>query len=108
MQEALLKAKHEQNRDITDIDNLIEIAESTNLRMTQFQDDLKNRQLLAQLAEDHTFAVEKLGIFGTPTLVFSGRQTIIMYARSTPRNWSSKRILSALEGVTSIDAQFCQ
>jgi len=81
---ALLRARHEQRRDIADMNTLIEVAESADLEMTQFQKDLSDRQLLARLAEDHTFAVETLGVFGTPTLVFPERQAIFLKMSPLP------------------------
>ena len=75
---ALLRARHEQRRDIADVNTLIEVAESVGLEMVQFQKGLGDCQLLAKLAEDHTFAVETLGIFGTPTLVFPERQAFFL------------------------------
>ncbi len=81
---ALLKARHEQRRDIADTNALIEVAESVGLEMTRFQKDLSDRQLLAKLAKDHTFAVETLGIFGTPTLVFPERQAIFLKMSQPP------------------------
>ena len=81
---ALLRARHEQRRDIADMNTLIEVAESADLEMTQFQKDISDRQLLARLAEDHTFAVETLGVFGTPTLVFPERQAIFLKMSPLP------------------------
>ncbi len=81
---ALLGARHEQRRDIADMNTLIEVAESVNLEMAHFQKDLGDRQLLAKLAEDHTFAMETLGIFGTPTLVFPERQAIFLKMSPPP------------------------
>ncbi len=81
---ALLRARHEQNRDIADMKTLIEVAESVKLEMPQFQKDLSDRQLLAKLAEDHTFAVETLGVFGTPTLVFPERQAVFLKMSPPP------------------------
>ena len=75
---ALLKARHEERRDIADKDTLIQVAESVDLEMPQFQKDLGDRQLLARLAEDHTFAVERLGVFGTPTLGFPEEQAFFL------------------------------
>ncbi len=75
---ALLKARHEQRKDIADMGTLTQVAESVNLEMTQFQKDCSDRKLLAKLAEDHTFAVEVLGIFGTPTLVFPENQAVFL------------------------------
>ncbi len=75
---ALLKAKHEQNQDIAEVNTLVRVAKSVKLNMTQFQKDLNDHRLITKLAEDHTFAVETLGVFGTPTLVFPKRQAIFL------------------------------
>ena len=75
---ALLKARHELHKDIADMGTLNQIAKSVNLEMAQFQKDYSNDNLLAKLAEDYTFAVEVLGIFGTPTLVFSENQAVFL------------------------------
>ncbi|MBA7697427.1 hypothetical protein ES703_106092 [subsurface metagenome] len=66
------------------MDTLIEVAESVDLEMVQFQKDLGDRRLLAKLAEDHTFAVETLGVFGTPTLIFPERQAVFLKMSSPP------------------------
>ena len=81
---ALLRARHEQRWDIADMNTLIEVAENIGLEMAKFRRDLGDRRLLAKLAEDHTFAVEALGIFGTPTLVFPQRQAIFLKMSSPP------------------------
>ena len=81
---ALLKAKHEQKRDIADVNTIIEVAESTGLEMAKFQKDFSNRKLLTKLAEDHSFAVETLGVFGTPTLIFPERQAIFLKMSPPP------------------------
>jgi predicted DsbA family dithiol-disulfide isomerase len=81
---ALLRARHELKRDIADVGTLVEVAGSTGLEMAQFQKDLGDRQLLAKLAEDHTFAVADLGVFGTPTLVFPERQAIFLKMSAVP------------------------
>lgn len=75
---ALIRARHEQRRDIADTNTLSEVAESAGLEMVRFQRDISDRRILAKLAEDHTFAVETLGVFGTPTLVFPERQAIFL------------------------------
>ncbi len=81
---ALLRTRHEQRRDIADKNTLIEVAKSVDLEMPRFQKDLDDRRLLAKLAEDHTFAVETLGVFGTPTLVFSERQAVFVKLPQIP------------------------
>ncbi len=75
---ALLRARHEKKQDIADIAVLCKVAEGVGLDMDKFRKDLTDRSLLNRLAEDHTFAVETLGVFGTPTLVFPEQQTIFL------------------------------
>ena len=78
---ALLRARHEQSCDIADVNTLIEAAESSGLEIPRFREDLSDRQLLVKLAEDHTFAVESLGVFGTPTIVFPEGQAVFLKMR---------------------------
>ena len=66
------------------MNTLIEVARSVSLEMPQFQKDLGDRQLLAKLAEDHTFATGTLGVFGTPTLVFHERQAVFLKMAPPP------------------------
>ena len=75
---ALLKARHEQRQDIADMNTLNQVAEMANLDMVQFRKDFGDPKLLAKLAEDHTFAIETLGVFGTPTLVFPESQAVFL------------------------------
>jgi len=73
------------------MNTIMEVANNTGLDITQFQRDISNRQLLTRLAEDHTFAVETLGIFGTPTLLFPEKQAIFLKMSPPP---SPKECLS--------------
>jgi len=75
---SLLRARHEQERDIADMNTLLAVADRANLDMMRFQKNLAESRRLHKLAEDHIFAVENLGIFGTPTLVFSQRQAVFV------------------------------
>ena len=81
---ALLRARHEQSCDIADVNTLIEVAESSGLEMPWFQECLSNCQLLSKLAEDHALALETLGVFGTPTLVFPGGQAVFLEIMPVP------------------------
>ena len=75
---ALLEARHEQRKDIADVSILNHVAESVNLDMAQFKKDFCDANLLSKLAEDHTFAADILGVFGTPTLVFPKNRAIFL------------------------------
>lgn len=81
---SLLRARHEQERDIADMDTLLAVADESNLDMIRFQKDLAESRLLNKLAEDHIFAVENLGIFGTPTLAFSQSQVVFVKLSAAP------------------------
>ena len=81
---ALLRARHEQRRDIADTSTLVEVAGGVGLEMTRFQNDLTDQKLLTRLAEDHAFAVENLGVFGTPTLVFAESQAVFLKMSAAP------------------------
>ena len=81
---ALLAAKPEHKQDIADLDTLVEVAEGVALEMPRFKKDLSDRGLLSKLAKDHTFAVESLGVFGTPTLVLAENQAVFVKMAAPP------------------------
>jgi len=66
------------------MNTLAEVVETVGLEIAQLRKDLSDQQLLTKLAEDHTFAVETLGIFGTPTLVFPERKAAFLRMSSPP------------------------
>ena len=80
----VLDARHEQDRDIADLDVLVQLASEAGLELPRFRDDLGRRKLLTRLAEDHTFAVDNLGVFGTPTLVFPGGHAVFLKMAGLP------------------------
>lgn len=70
---ALLHARHgEVRRDISDIDVLVDVATSSGLDVEKFKEDLADRELLKNIARDHTEGAEEKGVFGTPTFIFQG------------------------------------
>ncbi|MBI4295833.1 MAG: DsbA family protein [Chloroflexi bacterium] len=81
---ALLKARHEQSRDIADLSVLTEIARGAGLDIGKFEQDITDRRLLTALADSHTAAAETLGVFGTPTLVFPERQVFYLKMSAPP------------------------
>ena len=81
---ALLEEKHVRKSDIEDMKVINRVAQRVGLEMARFREDFSRRQSLARLAEQHTFAVETLGIFGTPTLVFPAGQAIFLKMSPPP------------------------
>ena len=96
---ALLKTRHEESRDISDVAVLTRVAEGAGLDMDQFHKDFTGRQLLARLAEDHTYAAETLQVFGTPTLVFPEHQSVFLKMAPPP---SSEEAVVAFGEVRTI------
>lgn len=67
---ALLKSRHEDKKDLTDPEVIQEAATKAGLDLGQFQEDLADPDLLREIGESHTRAVEEYGAFGVPTYVF--------------------------------------
>ena len=66
----LLKARHEERKDLGDKELLKELATQAGLDLNQFAKDLDDRTTLDEIAASHKEAVEERGVFGTPTFVF--------------------------------------
>jgi predicted DsbA family dithiol-disulfide isomerase len=69
---ALLKARHEGKKDLTDPEVMREAAETAGLDMGRFLEDQADPDLLREIGDSHTKAVEEHGVFGVPTYVFPG------------------------------------
>jgi predicted DsbA family dithiol-disulfide isomerase len=70
MQYALLSARHEQDRDITRRETMLELAREVNLDLAVFKRDLDDRSLMEAIGEDYREARLRHNVFGTPTFVF--------------------------------------
>ncbi len=66
----LLKARHEDKKDLSDPTVIYGAAEAAGLDMGRFREDIVDPSLLQELAESHTEAVEEHGAFGVPTFIF--------------------------------------
>lgn len=68
----LLKARHEARKDLMDPAVIESAAIEAGLDMARFREDLADPDLLREIGESHTRAVEEFGAFGVPTFVFPG------------------------------------
>jgi hypothetical protein len=68
----LLKARHEGKKDLTDPEVMREAAVAAGLDVARFLEDQADPDLLREIGESHTTAVEEHGVFGVPTYVFPG------------------------------------
>lgn len=66
----LLKARHEDKKDLTDPAVIDEAVAKSGIDAGQFHEDLMDPELLKIIGESHTKAVEEYGAFGVPTFVF--------------------------------------
>ena len=66
----LLKARHEDKVDLNDPVVIEDAVTKAGLDMARFREDLADPDLLRELGESHTRAVEEYGAFGVPTFVF--------------------------------------
>jgi predicted DsbA family dithiol-disulfide isomerase len=75
---AILKARHEDKKDLMDPAVVEDAAVKSGIDMGQFKEDLDDPYLLRQIGESHTRAVDEYGAFGVPTYVFpSGNAAFI-------------------------------
>ena len=75
---ALLRARHEDKKDLTDQAVMEEAAVAAGLDMARFREDQKDLDLLDVIAKSHTTAVEEYGAFGVPTFIFGdGKATFL-------------------------------
>ena len=74
----LLRARHEDKKDLNDQSVINEAAQSSGLDLARFREDLVDPDLLNELGASHTKAVEEYGAFGVPTFVFPGGQAAFL------------------------------
>lgn len=67
---ALLKARHEERKDLTDLNVIEDIAKATGLELDQFKQDLDDPALFDIIADTYAEAIDQHGVFGVPTLLF--------------------------------------
>ena len=74
----LLKARHEDRIDLTDAAAINAVAEASGVDMGRFAEDLADPDVLREIGESHTEAVEVHGAFGVPLYVFpSGNSAFV-------------------------------
>ena len=67
---SLLKLRHEERRSLTEMEVMEEAVANSGIDIARFREDLADPDLLREIAESHTEAVDEYGAFGVPTYVF--------------------------------------
>lgn len=77
---AVLVARHggEGRIALNDAGALAEVARKAGLDVERFKRDLADRSIVDIIARDHMEAVEKYGVFGTPTFLFESGLTVYL------------------------------
>jgi predicted DsbA family dithiol-disulfide isomerase len=66
----LLKARHEDRKDLSSQEVIMEAAAASGLDLARFREDLADKSILQELGETHTQAEQEYGVFGVPTFIF--------------------------------------
>ena len=77
---ALLRARHGggQRIPLNEPGPVVEVARQAGLDVARFNEDFHDPESLREIARDHTEAVEKHGVFGTPTFVFENGNAVFL------------------------------
>lgn len=75
---ALVKARHEQRKELTDINVVLDCAKQAGLDIGRLQKDMKDPKIVQTIAESHDEGVKRYGVFGVPTFVFPNGQSAFL------------------------------
>jgi hypothetical protein len=87
---ALLKARHEDRKDLANREVVLDAARSAGLDMARFLEDLEDKSIIKDIGDSHTEAVEKHGAFGVPTFIFSNGTSAFIKAYNPPKEEALK------------------
>ena len=95
---ALLTARHVDRKELGDKEVLRSVAEESGLDVEQFLIDLDDPSTLQEVADSHTEAVERYGVFGTPTFRFSnGGSAFLKILRPDTQEQAAKAYETVME-----------
>lgn len=99
----LLKARHEERKDLGDKELLKSLAAEAGLDVDQFAKDLDDRTTLDDIAASHKEAVEDRGVFGTPTFVFENGASAFLKLIKPKTPEQAEKAFDSLINVMSSD-----
>ena len=97
----LLEARHRDRLDLDDESVIERVAVDSGLDLARFRSDLHDRSVIAALARDHTQAVEKHGVFGTPTFVFENGESAYVRLREPVQGEAAVEVFERLISVAA-------
>jgi predicted DsbA family dithiol-disulfide isomerase len=81
---ALLKARHEDRKDLASDEVVLQAALDSGLDAARFREDLADQSILHDLGASHTRAVEEYGVFGVPTFIFPNGNSAFLKTYQPP------------------------
>jgi predicted DsbA family dithiol-disulfide isomerase len=99
---ALLKARHEGKKDLTDPAVIEGAALAAGIDLGRFREDLADPDLLREIGESHTRAVEEVGAFGVPTFVFPGGKAAFLKMFIPPED----RMVEVFDSLVKVMGEF--
>jgi predicted DsbA family dithiol-disulfide isomerase len=99
---ALLKARHEEKKDLTDPAVIEGAALAAGIDSGRFREDLADPDLLREIGESHTRAVEEVGAFGVPTFVFPGGKAAFLKMFIPPED----RLVEVFDSLVKVMGEF--
>jgi predicted DsbA family dithiol-disulfide isomerase len=99
---ALLKARHEEKKDLTDPAVIEGAALVSGLDLGRFREDVADPDLLREIGESHTRAVEDVGAFGVPTFVFPGGKAAFLKMFIPPED----RLVEVFDSLVKVMGEF--
>jgi predicted DsbA family dithiol-disulfide isomerase len=94
--DGVLAARHEGRRSIDDVAVLEDVAGRSGLDLRRWREDMADPHILDSLQRDHTEAVRRHGVFGTPTFVVPGAGAAYVRVRPAPEGEEARRFLREL------------
>lgn len=93
---ALLKARHEDRRNLEEEETVLDAATASGLDVARFREDLADKSLYEDIARSHTKAVEEHGAFGVPTFVFPNGASTFLKTYAPPTNEEATEMYESL------------
>lgn len=81
---AMLRARHEDRKDLSDENVILESAQIAGLDMARFREDMKDPTIIPETGKSHIEAVEEHGVFGVPTFIFPNGASAFLKAYVPP------------------------
>ena len=81
---AMLRARHEDRKDLSDENVILDAARTAGLDMARFREDMKDPTIIPETGKSHMEAVEEHGVFGVPTFIFPNGASAFVKAYVPP------------------------